>query len=302
MFDAIMKGGSWAGELELKTKDGRVFPAYERADAIIDEKGDLVGLIGVITDITERKLAEHKIRELNASLEQRVVERTRQLEESNKELASFSYSVSHDLRAPLRGIDGFSRAIEEEYGSGLDDTGRGYLDRICSATHRMGDLIDDLRNLSMITRAEMKSETVDLSRMVRTIATELEQREPGRNVKWEIAEGLTAEGDAALLRLALDNLIGNAWKFTGKRDEALIEFGGSHQDGTDIFYIRDNGAGFDMAYGEKLFGEFQRLHTPEEFEGSGIGLATVQRVFSRHDGRIWAEGEIGRGATFYFTL
>ncbi len=262
---------------------------------------DLQAVASVANSISlaiESKKAEEQIIKLNTDLHQRAA----QLEEANKELASFSYSVSHDLRSPLRGIDGFSQALEEDYGDKLDEAGRGYLARVRAATHRMGDLIDDLLKLSRITRAELRHEPVDLSALARTVAGALQLREPQRQVQWEIAGGLSAEGDPQLLRVALENLLGNAWKFTGKQPDARIEFGRWQSDGQTAFYVRDNGAGFDMTHANRLFGAFQRLHTVAEFEGTGIGLATVQRIVLRHGGRLWAEGAVDKGAVFYFTL
>jgi len=250
----------------------------------------------------EVEQAHNQISSLNQDLERRVEQRTAQLQEANKELASFSYSVSHDLRAPLRGIDGFAHALEEDYGDRMDDTGKDYLARVRTAAVRMGELIDDLLKLSQIARTEMGRERVDLSALARTVAGELQKRDPQRQVQWEIADGLSAEGDARLMRVALENLLGNAWKFTGKRPQAKIEFGRTQCDGQTVFYVRDNGAGFDMGYVGKLFGAFQRLHNDEEFEGTGIGLATVQRIVNRHGGRVWAEGAVDKGATIYLTL
>ncbi|MBI4319890.1 MAG: HAMP domain-containing protein [Chloroflexi bacterium] len=224
------------------------------------------------------------------------------LEQINRELEGFSYSVSHDLRAPLRAIDGFSHALLEDYADKLDEQGKGYLDRVRAASQRMAQLIDDLLSLSRLTRSEVRREQVDLSALVGTIAAELRQTEPERQVEFVIAEGLVAMGDTRLLRVALENLLGNAWKFTGKHPSARIEFGVVEQDGKPAYFVRDDGAGFDMAYADRLFGAFQRLHTPMEFPGSGIGLATVQRIIHRHGGDVWAEGAVEQGATFYFTL
>jgi len=225
-----------------------------------------------------------------------------QLEASNKELEAFSYSVSHDLRAPLRSIDGFSQATLEDYGDRLDAQGKDYLRRIRAGSQRMGQLIDDLLALSRLTRQEMRRQPADLSAMAKAIAGDLREAHPERRVDFVIAEEAVAQGDRRLLRVVLENLLGNAWKFTGKHPHASIEFGVTGDGGGPAYFVRDNGAGFDMAYAGKLFGAFQRLHRADEFPGTGIGLATVQRIVRRHGGRVWAEGEMGQGATFYFTL
>ena len=256
----------------------------------------------LLSVIEDQKRAEEDLRTLNEELEQRVAERTSQLSATNKELEAFSYSVSHDLRAPLRGIDGFSQALLEDYGDKLDDKGKTYLERVCKATQKMGFLIDDMLKLSRITQAEMKRGVVDLSAMVREITEAHQKDNPGRIVAVTVPEGIVVQGDPYLLKVALENLVGNAFKFTGKEAHPRIEFGTAIMDGETACFIRDNGAGFDMAYVGKLFGAFQRLHTTEEFAGTGIGLATVQRIIARHRGQVWAEGEIGKGATFYFTL
>ena len=226
----------------------------------------------------------------------------REIEAANKELESFSYSVSHDLRAPLRGIRGFARILLEDCADKLDEQGKDCLGRIQEAIRRMGDLIDALLTLSRITRSEINRKLVDLSALAQTIARELQENEPGRQVEFVIAKGLSANGDPRLLRSVLDNLFTNAWKFTGKRPQGQIEFGVTQDNGQTVFFVRDNGAGFDMAYADKLFGPFQRLHSIAEFPGIGIGLATVMRIIYRHGGRVWAEGGVEKGATFYFTL
>jgi two-component system sensor histidine kinase/response regulator len=224
------------------------------------------------------------------------------LEAANKELESFSYSVSHDLRAPLRSIDGFSQALLEDYADKLDEEGKDHLQRVRASTQRMAELIDDMLNLSRMTRSEMRLEAVNLSTVAKTVAAELQRSQPDRRVEFVIAEGVVANGDSGLLRVVLENLLGNAWKFTGKHSEAKIEFGISLQNGNSAYFVRDNGSGFDMAYAGKLFGAFQRLHDAREFPGTGVGLATVQRVIHRHGGQVWAESEVEKGATFYFTL
>jgi len=263
-----------------------------------DEDGKLKGFAKITRDVTERKRNEDQIRKLNENLQNHSV----RLEAANKELEAFSYSVSHDLRSPLRSIDGFSLALMEDHAAKLDPEARDYLQRVRAATKRMAQLIDDLLALSRVSRTELVRTKVDLSEAARTVAAELRKTQPDRQALFVIADGLNVEGDPHLLRIVLDNLLGNAWKFTAKRDGARIEFGSIGENGTRQFFIRDNGAGFDMSYAHKLFGAFQRLHANEEFAGTGIGLATVQRIINRHGGRISAEGVVGEGATFRFSL
>ncbi len=231
-----------------------------------------------------------------------IQQHTTELSAVNKELEAFSYSVSHDLRAPLRSMDGFSQLLLEDHLESLDEVGQDYLGRIRAASQRMGKLIDDLLSLSHVTRSEMRREQVDLSRMARAIAADLHQADPDRDVKIKITPGMVTTGDSHLLGIVIDNLLNNAWKFTRNCLTTSVEFGYTYVDGKTVYFVRDNGAGFDMAYAGKLFGAFQRLHTVSEFPGTGIGLATVQRIVHRHGGRIWAEGEVDEGATFYFTL
>jgi PAS domain S-box-containing protein len=257
---------------------------------------------GFIRDITERKHAEAEVRQLNQDLERRVGERTAELETSNKELEAFSYSVSHDLRSPLRAIDGFSKSVVEECGDALSERGRRDLDRVRAAARQMGMLIDDLLDLARLSRAEMHRQRVDLTAIGEGVAAALRQAEPERAATIVIAEGLVTEGDSQLLRVVLDNLLRNAWKFTARHPTARIEVGCTGDNGTRQYFVRDDGAGFDMAHADLLFQPFKRLHRQTDFEGTGIGLATVQRIIQRHGGRIWAESAVEHGATFYFTL
>ena len=267
-----------------------------------DGEGRPLRMIGVNYDITDQMIAEEEILKLNSELEQRVKERTAQLLATNRELEAFAYSVSHDLRAPLRGIDGWSLALAEDYREQLDDKGRGYIDTVRAESQRMGQLIDDLLRLSRLTRSEMVVGSVDLSRLAQTITARLHGEDPERRVEFILQPGLTCRGDAHLLEIALTNLFSNAFKFTGKVPQARIEFGQAVVDGKNAYFIRDNGAGFNMAYAKNLFGAFQRMHRQSEFQGTGIGLATVQRIIHRHGGEVWAQAEKNAGATFYFTI
>jgi PAS domain S-box-containing protein len=317
----------YEGDYVIRTKSGdrRIWEFSAAPLGRLPDGRRLV--ISMATDVTERRAAEREVRQLNAELEQRVRDRTAELEVANKELESFAYSVSHDLRAPLRGIDGWSQALVEDYRDKLDAQGREYLAQVCSEAQRMGQLIDDMLELSRVTRAGMRREPVDLSALARGSLAHLRQQDGQRQVETIVAPGLTATGDPQLLRLVLENLLGNAWKFTGKRREARIEFGTAAAEATKpagpgaetrdqksetdqslltsaatVFFVRDNGAGFDMAHARKLFAPFQRLHRLSEFPGTGVGLATVQRIIHRHGGRVWAQAEREKGATFYFSL
>lgn len=270
--------------------DGSRFPSEISSSPLLTEEGLLV--TSAVRDISERKRAE-----------QRIEERTRQLAALNRELEAFSYSVSHDLRAPLRSIEGFAKILLRDYtGKQLDNTASEHLQRMRAAAGRMGQLIEDLLELSRVSRAELSLDLVDLSRIATDTIQDLRNRDPDRHVEVAIDPGMIAKGDPRLLSVVLNNLLGNAWKFTSKSPMAFIEFRKEEIDGRETFCIRDDGAGFDSAFADKLFAPFQRLHRVSEFEGTGVGLAIVQRVIQRHNGRIWADSEIGRGATFRFTL
>jgi PAS domain S-box-containing protein len=298
----VMETGSFEAEWRVIWPDGTARWLFGRAWVFKDGAGKPLRLIGANIDVTERKLAELEVSRLNAELERRVRQRTLELEASNRELEAFAYSVSHDLRAPLRGIDGWSLALLEDYSGSLDDKGRQYLNRVRAETQRMGNLIDDLLQLSRVSRGEMKLDQVDITALANRIADRLRDAQPERSIEFAIEPGLVGFGDARLLEIALTNLLSNAVKFTGAQNPALIEFGRVDKEGEMAFYVRDNGAGFDMAYAGNLFGAFQRLHKVTEFPGTGIGLATVQRIVRRHGGRVWADARVNRGATFCFTL
>jgi PAS domain S-box-containing protein len=278
-------------------KDGREFPIEVSTNPLAAEKGLVV--TSAIRDITERKQVEQRISKLNQELEHHAME----LENAYKELESFSYSVSHDLRSPLQNIDNFSRVLMEDYANQLDAEGLDCVQRLRGSCQHMEDIIDALLTLSNMMRKELLVDHLDLTALANAVTVDLKQKNPDRLVDWVIAEGLTAEGDAQLLRVVLENLFGNAWKFTANRPRARIEFGALPQsNGARTYFVRDDGAGFDMARASNLFKPFKRLHDQSEFRGTGIGLATVQRVIHRHRGKIWAEGVVNHGATFCFTL
>jgi light-regulated signal transduction histidine kinase (bacteriophytochrome) len=292
---------TFEGIYESTTAD-KATPLRALYAPIKDSEDSVMGVVAIVEDITERKKIEDEIRTLNKELEQRVKERTINLEALNKELASFAYSISHDFRAPLRALDAFSASLNEKYNDQLDEQGRHYLKRIRNAALYMSELIDDLLKLSRITRAEVNPQEVDISRLAEERIQLLQETEPERQVAVEIATGMKARGDRALLHAALQNLLENAWKFCSKEAQAEIEVGRATIDGEEVFFVRDNGVGFSMAYADKLYAPFQRLHGTAVFPGTGIGLSIVSRIINRHGGRIWAEGEVGKGATFYFTL
>ena len=301
MIDRIEQGEPIRNlEYQYRRRSGEIFTAL-LSMAKVELNGERC-LVGIITDISERKQAEEEIRRLNTELEQRVRERTAELDSSNQELRSFSYSISHDLRAPLRSIDGNSAILVEDYAQGLDDQARHFLDRIRESVQHMDRLIDALLNLSRLSSRPMERASLNLSRMAHEIFAELSNHEPARSVDLIIQDGLAATADRTLIKNVLENLLGNAWKFTSRRDLARIEFGRCLDEDKPAFFVRDNGAGFDPAYASKLFTAFQRLHRVNKAPGTGIGLATVKRIIQRHGGEVWAESAPDQGATFYFTL
>jgi PAS domain S-box-containing protein len=292
----IMDGEWIKQEISHRRKDGSIFPVEISSGLIQD--GDQKFILCFDRDISERKKAGDEITTLNRNLQQHLQE----LRVTNKELEAFTYSVSHDLRAPLRSIKGFSSFLLHDYQASLDDRGKQYLDRVIQNTIRMDRLIEDLLHLSRISRHQLERVEIDMSRIVHELALELRNGQPARAVSLDIREGLRVKADPRLIRLALGNLLNNAWKFTSKTESPRIEFGVCSRDGMAAYFLRDNGAGFDHDYADKLFLPFHRLHSEQEFEGNGIGLAIVDRVIRKHRGRVWAEGRPDEGAVFYFTL
>ncbi|NMM11287.1 MAG: PAS domain S-box protein [Polaromonas sp.] len=307
MDQTLANDGDWTGELEQVARDGSPVSIEARWTVVRDDQGLANGVLGINTDIRERKRAREEILLLNASLEERVQQRTVQLKFANQQLEAFSYSVSHDLRSPLSVIDGFSDLLEKSMAKTsndpLTDRCQHYLSRIRAGASQMGELIDALLSLAQVSRSSLRWEPVDLSALAERWLANAQERQPGRPTQWHVEAGLTAQGDSRLLQQVLDNLLSNAWKFSAGEARTEITFGHeSNRAGETIYFIRDNGAGFDMAYAKKLFGAFQRLHSQSEFAGTGIGLATVHQIIVRHGGRVWGESSVGRGATFYFTL
>ena len=296
-------GESVRAELIRYTKSGKEYWVELEAVPITNAQGNLTHYVAIERDVTERKQAEEKILQLNVDLEDRVRRRTAQLEAANAELEAFSYSVSHDLRSPLNTINGFGQLLLKSNGNNLDQKGQHYLSRIRAGAHNMGELIDGLLSLAKLSRDPLKLEMLNLSDLARRIEQECREREPERQVQVQVQDGLQVQGDALLLSVVMQNLLGNAWKYSARQEVAKIEIGseaGTH--GQTVYFVKDNGAGFDMAYVDKLFGVFQRLHSPSDFSGTGVGLANVKRVVERHGGRVWAEGRVNEGASFYFTL
>ncbi len=303
-FRDLMAGriSNYTIEKRCIRKDGREVWVTAAKSLMRDASGRAAECIAVMEDITPRKLAEEQVRQLTESLERRVAERTAQLEEANRESESFSYSVSHDLRAPLRHIDGFAQLLGRQLEDKLDEKGRHYLQTITETVKHAGSLVDDLLAFSRMGRSEIRRSTVDVAEVVRDVRQGLEVEAAGRAIDWRVDDLPCVQADPAMLRVVLQNLLANAVKFTRKREQARIEVGCREQDSEWVFFVRDNGVGFDMKYADKLFGVFQRLHRPEEFEGTGIGLANVRRIVHRHGGRTWSQAIPGAGATMYFSL
>jgi PAS domain S-box-containing protein len=289
-------------EYRVRRRDGAELYFQDNGYPLINTEGQISSVVGFRMDITGRKRDEEKIRELNYDLERRVTARTAELQFANREMEAFCYSISHDLRAPLRSIRGYSEIILQEYGSKLDAGMMEYLQRACESAGRMNQLLDDLLRLSVISRGELQREQTDLGELARPIIAGFKASEPQRKVKFKLNGNLTVHGDARLLQIALGNLLSNAWKFTNKKPEGVIEFGTMDNEGERAFFVRDNGEGFDMEWRHRLFGVFERLHAASDFPGTGIGLAIVQRIILRHGGRVWAHGKRTEGATFYFTV
>jgi PAS domain S-box-containing protein len=302
LWTTIKHGKVWHGEMKNRAKDGSFYWVDTTIVPFLTADGKSRQFVAIRADITQRKKVESEIKQLNAELEQRVAKRTAELEAANRELESFSYSVSHDLRAPLRAISGFAAIVLEDYGPQLPEAGRQYLERVRHGGQRMGELIDDLLAFSRLSRQPLERRQVDTARLVQEVLTELNPNADNRQIEIRVGELPSCQGDPALLKQVWVNLLSNAVKYTRGRQPAVVDIGCERKNGEDVYFVRDNGVGFDMQYAKKLFGVFQRLHRADEFEGTGVGLAIVQRIVHRHGGRVWAEAEPDRGATFYFTI
>jgi len=296
--ECVRTMGNWDIEHRFRGVDGQLHPILARGVPVKNEHGEVIYWAGINLDIKRIKQAEEEVKRLNDDL----LVRNDKLEFANKEMESFIYSVSHDLRGPLRAISGFAELAMKNIADKVSEKDKRYLSRIQAGTEKMSRLIDDLLTLSKISRQEIRRKPIDLSKMASFIVAELREANPSRNVEVDIEQGLTVKADQGLIEIVLSNLIGNAWKFTGKTEHALIEFGSMEQDGKIIYYVRDNGAGFNQEYAGKMFWPFHRLHSEEAFEGTGIGLAIVERIIHRHGGKVWAEGIEGKGATVYSSL
>ena len=302
LWTAIGQGRVWHGQIKNKAKDGSFYWVDTTIVPFLNEEGKPRQYVAIRADITERKAAESKILQLNTELEARVARRTAELEAANKELEAFSYSVSHDLRAPLRAVNGFADIVLQDYGSQLPEKGRHFLERVRNGGQQMGQLIDDLLAFARLNRQPVSRRPVDIIKLVQEVLETPNLCENGRKIEIQVGKLPPCQGDPTLLRQVWINLISNAVKYTRGRDPAVVEIGCEPKGEEEVYYVRDNGVGFDMQYAHKLFGVFQRLHRADEFEGTGVGLAIVQRIVHRHGGRVWVEAALNRGATFYFTI
>jgi len=302
LWETIGRGKVWHGEIKNRAKDGSFYWVDTTIVPFLNEQGKPRQYVAIRADITERKAAADEIVQLNAELERRVAMRTAELKMANQELEAFSYSVSHDLRAPLRAVNGFAGIVLEDFGGQLPEAGRRYLERIRSRGQRMGELIDDLLAFSRLGRQSVNRQRANTARIVQEALDELKPQREGRRIELRVGELPSCKADPGLLKQVWVNLLSNAIKYTRDRNPATVEVGCAHKNGETVFFVRDNGAGFDMQYADKLFGVFQRLHRSEEFEGTGVGLAIVQRIVHQHGGRVWAEGDVNQGAAFYFTI
>ncbi|MBF0383871.1 MAG: PAS domain-containing protein, partial [Magnetococcales bacterium] len=298
----IESEGKWGLEYRFMDRQGNITWVVGTARALHDEEGKVTGFVGINTDVSDRKKAENALKKAKDELELRVIERTTELEATNKELESFAYTVSHDLRAPLRTIGSFSQILIEDYEDSLDEEGKQYLQNVVEGSQEMHDLIEGILMLSQSSKGEVRQVELNLSDTVLEIIQTHKDSQPERNVVIDVTPNILANGDPRLIHTLLENLIGNAWKYSKTTAEARIEFGVEQKDGERVFYIKDNGSGFDMKFASNLFQPFKRLHKSEDFEGTGIGLASVQKIVKRHGGWVKGEAEVGKGATFYFTL